>query len=910
MLATKLYVPRLPPGFVSRPRLVGLLGSGLARELTLVCAPAGFGKTSLLADWSRRREQPVGWLSLDAGDRDPVRFWRHVAAALDRVRPGIAAWVAPLLGASAPVSIESAVTELINELAAEPGDVVLVLDDYHLIDAPPVHASLEFLLRHQPPGLHVVLASRTDPPLSLARWRARGQLTELRADGLRFTGEEAADLLREAAGPDVHARLGDDAVAVLADRTEGWAAGLQLAALSLPGEPDLAAFVATFSGSHRYVLDYLTEEVLRQQPEPVREFLLQTSVLDRLSGPLCDAVTGRTDSQAMLETIERANLFLSPLDDVRGWWRYHHLFADLLRARLQQRPERQRELHRGAAAWHEAHSAAGGSVDEAVRHALAAGDATWVVRLVERHFDELMLRSEVATVQRWFAALPAELTGSRPRLLLAQVHFAQFTGRMDEAEGLLDAAERAWPEVADEPYEPTVGKAASLLMNVPAAIALSRVFAAFGRGDAEHTSALASMALARLDEGELALRTFALGGLALADWLRGRVDEAERELVSQIAAFQALDKLAEAAWFCGFLGQAQCSRGDLDAAADTYQQALETTGVSGRPTPAAGVGHVGLAEVAYQRDDIDAASRHLAVGLPLCRRLAYTQSLARGLTTLAWTRHVQAAQAASREAVEEAAAAAPGPALSDLFNPVPAQRARLLLAQGDVDTAARWAAERGIDADDEPSYPQEPAYMVLARVLLAKGRPDQALRLLDRLHSAATVQNRIGSAIEIQALRALALAAESRESDALNALTDALRLAHPQGYIRVFADEGPPMAALFGRLIAAHRTEPVNSVPVGYLGRLVRAFQNDVAVVASEAEARTKGTPGQVTALSDREIEVLRLLAAGKRNQQIADQLYVSVNTVKKHVTHILEKLGAANRTEATARARELGLVP
>ena len=334
LLATKLHLPRPRPGHIPRPRLVETVGEGLACALILVCAPAGFGKTALLADWIRREGKPSAWLSLDSGDNDPARFWRHVAAALDRVCPGIGERIGLLLGPPAPRSFEGLVTALINELADRPGEdeVLLVLDDYHVIEAEPVHASLGFLLEHRPPGLHLVLATRADPPLPLARLRARGQLTELRAAELRFTTDEAAALLYQATGAD----LPGASVAALAARTEGWAAGLQLAALSLRGQPDAAGFIAAFSGSHRYVLDYLAGEVLERQPEHVRTFLLETSVLDRLSGELCDAVTGRTDSQAMLEAIEGANLFLMPLDEVRGWWRYHHLFADLLRARLRQ----------------------------------------------------------------------------------------------------------------------------------------------------------------------------------------------------------------------------------------------------------------------------------------------------------------------------------------------------------------------------------------------------------------------------------------------------------------------------------------------------------------------------------------------------------------------------------------------
>ncbi len=310
LLATKLHVPRPQPGFVPRPRLAAALDEGLARQLVLVCAPAGSGKTVLLADWAGRDGRLVAWLSLDAADNDPARFWRHVVAALDRVRPGIAERAGSLLGPPAPPSFERLVTALVNELAAQPSEdeVLLVVDDYHLIEAQPVHASLEFLVEHLPPGLDLVVASRADPPLPLPRLRAGGRLAELRAADLRFTAEEAA---------------------ALAARTEGWAAGLQLAALSLRGQADPAGFVAAFSGSHRYVLDYLTEEVLERQGEQLRGFLLETSVLDRLSGALCDAVTGRTDGQAMLEQVERAGLFLVPLDEVRGWWRYHHLFADL-----------------------------------------------------------------------------------------------------------------------------------------------------------------------------------------------------------------------------------------------------------------------------------------------------------------------------------------------------------------------------------------------------------------------------------------------------------------------------------------------------------------------------------------------------------------------------------------------------
>jgi LuxR family maltose regulon positive regulatory protein len=894
LLITKLRLPRPPPGFVARPRLVAQLDDGLAQELTLVCAPAGFGKTSLLADWSRRGERLVGWLSLDAGDNDPVRFWRHAVAALDRVRPGVAERVSPLLGPPAPASFEALVTAVVNELATEDVEALLVLDDYHLIDVQPVHASLQFLLEHRPAGLHVVLATRADPQLPLARLRGRRQLTELRAAELMFTFEEAAALLREAAAPE----LREDAVAALVARTEGWAAGLQLAALSLHGQIDVAGFVESFSGSHRHVLDYLTEEVLERQPELVREFLFETSVLDRLSGPLCDAVTGRTDGQRMLEAIEAANLFLAPLDEVRGWWRYHQLFADLLRARLQQRrPEQVAQLHRNAGLWHEAH----GLVDDAVHHALTAGDAVWAARLIERHADELLLRSEGATLQRWLAALPPGTIESRPRLLIARTRFAG----MDEIDGLLDAAEGALAHADGEPYEPSAGRGVSRLANVPAMIALGRAFVAFSRGDGEGTRANASGALAEIGEGEWWLELLAQAHVGAAAWLTGELREAEHAIATCVARWQAAEVHDQVELWCQYLGQIQCARGGLDLAVDTYQQVLDAGTGPDRPVrPAASSAHVGLGAVAYQRGELDTAQQHLTEGLRLCRQFGNPDSLANGLATLAWIRRAHGDMPAALDAMEEAERVS-DPAVIDLLNPVPAQRARLLLSHGDVATAVRWTERRGLAANDEPSYPREVGYLLLARVLLAQDRPDQALKVLDRLHAAAAAQHRAGSVIEIQALRALALAALGDQDRALATLAETLTRAHPHGYLRVFVDEGPAMGTLLGRLIRAQQI----AVPGDYVGRIVRALEHDLAAAPTDKRPGAAIVPGLVTALSDRELEVLHLLAAGKQNQEIADELHMALNTVKKHTTHIFEKLGATNRTEATARARQFGLL-
>jgi LuxR family transcriptional regulator, maltose regulon positive regulatory protein len=905
LVATKFHVP--PAGFVPRPRLLEHLAKGVGRGLTVVCTPAGFGKTTLLGDWARRSRRPAAWLSLDAGDNDPARFWRYVAAALERVRPGVGEQVEVLLRGAEPPPLEAVATAVINQVTVLSGEgaVALVMDDYHLIEAPEVHASVAFLLERLPPGLRLVLASRADPPLPLARLRARGQLAELRERDLRFTLAETAAFLREATGLDLPAA----SVASLQDRTEGWAAGVQLAALSLQGHADPAGFVASFAGSHRYVLDYLTQEVLARQPEPVVGFLLETSILERLCGPLCDAVTGRTDSQALLEQVERANLFLVALDEVRSWWRYHHLFADLLRARLQQtRPERVPELHRAAAAWHEAH----GFADEAVSHTLAAGEVGWAARLVERHVEGLLRRSEGATLGRWLAALPAESVDSRARLCLAQAVAAVVVGQLEAVEPLLAAAEHALATTDEEPHQPSVGRALSVLANVPASIAFLRAELARFRGDAERAVAFDRQALTQLGEGDWLLRSQVRWNLAGADWLRGRLARAERALAEVVAERRAAGE-GFMAMLVGYdLGQVRRAQGRLGAALASYQRWLEPAGQAGRQPPHAGMAHVGVAEVLYERDELDAAHTHATRGVGLCRQLAYTQPLASGLGLLARIRQAQGDAAGALEAIGQAQRVELSPQVVALLNPVPVWRARVLLARGEVAEAARWAEGRGLRVTDEPSYPREGEYLVLTRVLLAQREPDRALGLLARLHDLAVTQGRTGSVIELQAVQALALAAGGDQAAGLSALAEALALAAPEGYVRVFVDEGAPMARLLGGLAAAQRSGqvvPHAGVPPDYLDRLARAFQPRGAGAAPRTTHQIAGVAGLVEPLSDRELQVLGLLAAGRSNQQIADELVVVLDTVKKHVGHILDKLGAANRTQAVARARALGLL-
>jgi len=528
---------------------------------------------------------------------------------------------------------------------------------------------------------------------------------------------------------------------------------------------------------------------------------------------------------------------------------------------------------------------------------------TWAARLIEQYFDAAhSLRGEAATVQRWLTPLPADLVRSRPRLLLAQAVPAATGGRLEVAEQLVDAAERAYAEAGEEPFEPTIGPAGSLLVNVPATIALVRGYLAQLRGDARGTAQFGSQAVAESREDEWILRSVAQVQLAVAGWLDGRLDEAERAFADGIAGRRAVGLPTWGAWASYELGQVQYARGRLDAAVRTSEQALEAAARTGQPpSPTAGPAYVSLAELAYQRNELDRALDNAERGIALCRSFVYTMPLAAGLATLAWIRQAGGDPAGALDAMDEAVRASPGPP-PGLLNPIPARRAQLLLAQGNLAAAARWTQENNLPG--EPDYVREPGHLVLARVLLAQSRPGPALALLNPMHAAAVAQDRVGSLIEIGMLRALALAASGQDADAVNVLAGVLTLACPRGYVRVFADEGPPMAALLAQLIAAQRSgsgfEAAAEVPLGCLSRLEGALSTQG--VAPDA--------GLVDPLTSRELEVLELLAAGASNQGIASQLVVTLDTVKKHVSHVLSKLGAANRTEAVARARELGLIP
>ena len=903
LLATKITIPPVRAGSLVRPRLLAALDEAVARELTLVCTPAGFGKTSLLAEWARAGTHPVAWLSMDQGDSDPNRFWRYVAAAVDRAGVQLDERIGPLVD-SRTTSSDDLVVAVVNGLEIVPHDVTLVLDDYHAVTSPAVHETVAFILGHLPRPLRLVIASRSDPPLPLPRLRARNQLAELRGADLRFTADESAAFLREVWSLD----LGPEAEAVLAARTEGWAVGLQLAALSLREHPDPATFLDAFSGSNRYVLDYLSEEVLERLPERVRSFLLQTSILERLSGQLCDAVTGGTDGQDVLQQLERANLFLVPLDEERRWYRFHHLLRDLLHAELaRSEPDRVPELHRRAATWFERH----GLVDEAIRSAVSAGEFDWAARLVETNMRETLRQDEGMILSRWLSALPEDVVRTRPNLCLAQGWMQLHIGHLDVAERLADHAERAL-ERGDGAWQdlelPSLGGAVT---EAPAAIALLRADLAAARGDLDRMARSAGFALAQMGPKERGPRFLARFQLACVDWMAGRLVKAEVAFARLLEEGEGAPHPYPLEASCFALGQVQTGLGELDAALRTNRKSLGRATEGGRISAFhAAEAHIGIAQVLYQRDQLDEALRHASAGIDLCRHAIEFVLPAIGLLTLAWTRHAMGQEDAALEAADEACRIRPNrpSGFVALWNPAEAERARLLLAVGRMEDAERWADEWGLSEDDEVSYAREREHLVLARLLLARRQAAPAIDLLNRLEALADSQGRRWSLIEMRALRSLALQSSGEHDDALTTLESALSEARPEGSIRVFADEGPPMAALVQRLIRQRQGGRSVAAPRHareHLLRVAGAFRTQRRPVGHDVPV----APGVVEPLTARELEVLGLLAAGRRNRDIADELVVTLDTVKRHVSHIFDKLGVFNRTEAVARARELHMI-
>jgi LuxR family maltose regulon positive regulatory protein len=900
VLGAKLHVPSPRRKLVARPRLVDRLRvvPGAMPRLVLIAAPAGFGKTTVMTQWLAARSSAaddaslVAWLSLDQNDADLREFLTHLVAALQAACPDVGSDAKALLENDRGLSVEDVLVSLINDLDVLTGPTVIALDDYHAVDDVAVHEAMTFLLDHLPPQVSVALTTRADPPLPLARLRARGELLEIRAADLRFTTNEAEAFLNEVMGLDLEPAY----VAALESRTEGWAAGLQLAALSAKSHAGGAVgeFVDAFAGSHRFVLDYLVEEVLGSQPEDVRSFLLDTSILDELTGALCDAITGREDGQARLETLERANLFVVPLDDERRWYRYHHLFADALRARLAaQHPERVGGVHAAASRWLAEHRL----LPDAVRHALASGDPERTADLVELSLADLRRRRQDRTLRGWLAALPDDLVRRRP-LLATYVAWSRLTeGDIDGVEAWLDAAEAGLdttPPRTHATADPSaVRDRESEIRSLPALVAVYRASIAQARGDVDGTVSHARRALALAGPEDHFPRGAAAGFVGLAAWAAGDLDTAVDTFTEAVASLHEAGMVADALGSTVVLANLSLARGRPVEARRLYERALAAA--ESHPGPVlstTGDLHVGLADVLREQGHLDAAAAHLAGSRELGERASLLENRHRWYTARAALLQAHGDLDGAIAMLDQAEPLFLPGYFPDV-RPIPAMRARIRTLQGRLDDARAWARDRGVAATDPPTYLAEYDQLTLARLLVTDGAAREALHLLDRVLDAARSSRRDGSLVEAGLLRALAHRADGDLKAAAADLAAALTLGVPAGYCRLFLDEGPPMVEL--------------------LGLVARTGERDVRTHAGQLldGARTAPTPAPPSedVLSERELEVLRLLATELTGPEIARQLFISVNTLRTHTKHVFTKLDVSTRRAAVRRATDLGLL-
>ena len=892
ILSTKLYIPRPRPNLVSRRRLTQRLTDGLDRKLTLIAAPAGFGKTSLLSEWIPQSPRCVTWLSLDDADNDPTRFWTYVIASIGKIHPDLGQGALALLESSQTPPITSVITALINDVSAFPDAFSIVLDDYHLIDNQPTHQAMIYLIDHLPANLHVTLSTRADPPFPLARLRARNHMTEVRARSLRFTTEEAAAFLDRATG----GSLSQEDVAALETRTEGWIAGLQIAALSMQAQHDIPGFIRSFSGSHRHILGYLAEEVINQRPEGTLDFLLQTSILDRLCGSLCDAVAGGSAGQATLEKLERANLFITPLDDEGRWYRYHQLFADVLRSRVRRTwPDRVAELHRRAARWH----AQQGTIQEAVGHALAGGDHAQAATLIEGVAGDMLRRGASSSLTAWLDSLPDETIRARPQLCLARAWTYQLGSRISLSSAL------EWSELALQIAQAD-GSINAALAGEAAAL---QAMVAATRSEVTRTRELSHRALDGLPP-ESPWRSAVAFTLGTTHLETSDVAEAARTFEEALRLSQThrvhYIQLATAS----FLGDILVQQGQLGRAMEMYHQVLAWAG-PGVPHKGAAMAHAGLAHILCEQNQLDAALEHVRLGTDMLEHVGGAWAAFVLHRVVARVYQIRGHWPDALDTLDRAHQAGRTTQVSLVVKQAAALRAALELAQSNLRAAETWAAETRLSPEDpelaQPGW-RELEYLTLARIRSAQGDHAQAWMLLKRLLEAADVQGRNGSAIAILIQQALDLQAEGHDDSALEHLERAAALAEPEGYLRIFVDEGEPMRQLLAELQRRVNRDAGKAQSSGtrrllaYVDRLLATFsQPDTAAV--------RGPQGLPEPLTGREQEILRLMSEGLSNQEIAASLVVATSTVKSHINHLYGKLGAQRRTQAVSVARELGLL-
>ena len=884
LLKTKFYVPSIRSNQIARPRLSDLINVGMNHALILVSAPAGYGKTTLVSSWLKEKEIPSAWLSLDGGDNDPIRFLQYLLAALVPIAPNIEDDILGMLQGIQPAQFENVINLLANELASFSDPFVLVLDDLHVLHSETVLKMISYLLEHIPPQMHLAILTRTDPPVPLARLRARNQLLDIRADQLRFTQDEIAAFLNDAMG----LCLSASDLSAMEKRTEGWVASLQLAALSMQGSQDIHAFVSAFTGSHHYVMDYLVEEVLKLQPKKVSNFLLQTSILDRLCGPLCEAVVetdgaASLDGQAMLESLEEMNLFTIPLDDERHWYRYHHLFSDVLRKRLEhQSRQLLPELHRRASQWYEKN----GLISESIQQAITAGDQDRAAHLIEDHGCFLLMSGEVATLLGWTDAIDFQ-SEARPWLAIQKAWALALSGDLERVEPMLKV-----PETLLAPLERT-----DEIRTMQGTIAAARAQCANSQGKMHLAAEYARQALELLPDCSSisrSIRSVATSVLGDASWFNGDVEEAKRAYTEAVRIGREANNLHMVIIASSSIADILVVQGQLHRAADIYTQCLQmAVRPDGQRSPLAANIFASMAKLFYEWNRLDDADQYTHQCIDLSRQWGDIGMQAYALATRARLEQARGHPGQAEEAIREAERLiGENPVSPHLFTQLKSILARVWLAQGNLDKPSLHIQERGIKFKDEIPYHREIDYDLLLRLLLAQDDYPAAIHLSSRFLQQAEKTGQVDLIIEALILHALALQGNKENEQALEVLEKALTLAQPEGYVRSFLDKGEAMTRLLCQIQSRKSGGSYAAVLLSQISQTSSMIQPSMQLLAEP--------------LTRREVEVLKLIKAGWSNQDIAGQLVISLATVKRHISNIYTKLGVESRTQAVAIGKEL----
>lgn len=899
ILTTKLHIPPSVSTLVSRSRLFQVLSKGLEHKLLLVSAPAGFGKTTAITSWLETKKLPVAWLSLDDNDSDLSRFMLYLISALQTINPNIGQDILPVLASSQPISIDLMLTQLVNDLTKIVKDFVIVLDDYHIIDSSEVDETMSFLLEHCPPQMHIVIATREDPNLPLARLRGRGQLTELRAADLRFTDEESTQFLNTSMGLE----LSPEHIVALEKRTEGWIVGLQLAALSLQPQQDTADFIESFTGSHHFVLDYLVEEVLNRQPSHIQNFLLKTSILNRLCASLCDAIIqdAQYPSQTLLRDIQNANLFLVSLDNERYWFRYHHLFADLLRKRLKQSiREEVNTLHILASQWFEQNN----QRHDAIHHALLANKFDLAADLIELEWSTLHSTTFQSQEQRtWMEALPTSVYRNRPVLSAGYAWVLLNFGELDAADRRLRDAER-WLDMNDQ----TDNASSEMIVidetefrRLPATIAAARAYHAVSLGNVSKTIKYGQKALALIDQYDHQWRGIISSLLGLAYWTQGKLSSAYEAMSAGMEHMHKLGNIHFALSSTFGLADVRLGQGRLRDAIAIYKRAIQIA--EAQPYMVQGMAdlYMGLGDLYREQNDLATAREYLLKSETLGKQAGLPDWRIRFCKIQARMKQLSSDFDEALSLLDEAERLYYPTAVPNTRPPA-VLKAAMQIKQGDLHSASIWASKQGLSLSDEVNYLNEFELMTMARIHIAQFKNTSIDRsnielnqLLDHLLDTAETDQRMGSVIEILILQAQLQRLQGNYNGALDRLEKSLILAESEGYVRIFVDEGEFMRELLSEL-ASRR------VRLDYVRRLLSAFNSSTASHSTQ-------TQPLIEPLSDRELEILRLIAYGLSNREVSERLFIALNTVKGHNQNIYQKLQVKRRTEAVARAHELGLI-